>query len=70
MSTSPNLALRFSPVDKAALVELAERLSLNQTDVVRLLVREKLAILQGHDGRVYQEPLITIRPVDSPVGSR
>ncbi|MFT3892990.1 MAG: hypothetical protein QM730_15270 [Anaerolineales bacterium] len=47
----PNLVLRFSPTDKAALVELSQRLDLNQTETLRVLVRETLAILKERDAR-------------------
>ena len=51
-SNSPNLALRFSDLDKAALVELASRLHMNQTQTVRVLVRETLAILKERESLV------------------
>lgn len=66
MSNNPNLLLRLSPPDKAALVELSQRLDLSQTDIVRLLVREKLGVLKEHDGQADQAPLIIIRPMSSP----
>lgn len=46
---SPNVALRFNQLDKAALVELARRLQMNQTQTVRVLVREALAVLKEQD---------------------
>jgi len=49
MNLAPSLALRLAPVDKAALVELAARLQRSQTDTVRVLVRETLAILKEQD---------------------
>jgi len=51
-TNSPNLALRFSKLDKDALVELASRLQMNQTQTVRVLVRETLAILKERESLV------------------
>jgi hypothetical protein len=50
MQNSPNVAFRFSESDKAALKELAARLQMNQTNTVRALVRETLAILKEREG--------------------
>ena len=49
MANNPNLALRFDEPDKAALVELSQRLQISQTEVVRVLVRRTLAVLQKYD---------------------
>lgn len=51
MATGPSLALRFSELDKAALVELAARLDLNQTQTVRVLVRETLTVLKEREAQ-------------------
>ncbi len=50
-NNSPNLALRFSELDKAALVELASRLQMNQTQTLRSLVRETLAVLKEREAQ-------------------
>ena len=49
MAISPNVAVRFGELDKAALKELAQRLQRNQSDTLRLLVRETLATLKERD---------------------
>ena len=49
MTTAISLAMRLDPVDKAALVELSARLQRSQTDTVRVLVRETLAIIKEQD---------------------
>lgn len=49
MATNPNVIARFSDPDKAALRELAARLQRSQSDVLRVLVRETLVILQEQD---------------------
>ena len=49
MSLGPNVSMRFDELDKAALVELAARLRRSQTEVLRGLVRESLAILKEQD---------------------
>lgn len=50
MATSkPSVAMRFDKLDKAALVELASRLQMSQTQTVRVLVRETLAILKERE---------------------
>ena len=46
MAINPTLGLRLNPVEKAMLKELARRLQRSQTDTVRDLVRETLAILK------------------------
>ena len=49
MTISPNLSLRFSNEDKAALKEVAERLQMNQTQTIRVLVREVLVVLKDRE---------------------
>lgn len=49
MSANPSVGIRFSKLDKAALVELASRLEMNQTQTVRTLVRETLAVLKERE---------------------
>jgi len=49
MSLKPNIAARFNELDKAALVELTNRLQMNQTQVLRTLVRETLAVLKEQE---------------------
>jgi hypothetical protein len=39
----PSLAMRFDKTDKSALVKVASRMGLSQTETVRVLVRERLA---------------------------
>ena len=51
MATSPTLGIRLKPIEKADLLELAQRLKLNQTDTIRVLVRETLAILKEQDAK-------------------
>ena len=51
MAISPTVAVRFGELDKAALKELAKRLQRNQSDTLRLLVRETLAVLKENDGK-------------------
>lgn len=46
MTSSPSVTLRFNKADKAALVELAKCLQKNQTETLRVLVREKLAAIK------------------------
>jgi hypothetical protein len=53
--TNPNLALRFSQLDKARLVELSQRLEMNQTETIRVLVRGALEILKEQDAKPHQE---------------
>ena len=65
-TVGPNVALRFDKLDKAALVELSRRLQLNQTETVRVLVRESLAILKERESniptRTAQDATITPTP--------
>lgn len=49
MTVSANVAIRFNAPDRQALKELARRLQRNQSDTVRLLVRETLAVLKEQD---------------------
>ena len=49
MANSPNVAIRFGELDKAALKELATRLERSQSDTLRILVRETLAVLKERD---------------------
>ncbi len=51
MPTNPNVALRFNELDKAALVELANRLQMNRTETIRVLVREALAVLKEREAQ-------------------
>jgi hypothetical protein len=51
MTISPNLSLRFSNEDKAALAEVAERLRMNKTQTVRVLVREMLVVLRKRESQ-------------------
>ena len=71
MNISPSLALRLAPVDKTALVELAAHLQRSQTDTVRVLVREALAIIHEQDaakttGHDVQPAKKTMKPVNTP----
>lgn len=48
MAISPSLAIRFTKQDKQALREVATALCQgNQSETLRVLVREKLATLKG-----------------------
>jgi len=51
MAITPSVAIRLNDPDKAALRELAKRLQRNQSETVRVLVRETLAILREQDVR-------------------
>jgi hypothetical protein len=51
-----NIALRWSPEDKAALRELAQHVSRSQSDTLRQLVRGALAALQTESGQPSQQP--------------
>ena len=62
--TSANLALRFSPLDKSALVELSQRLEMSQTETLRLLVRETLALLKERDVKPVSTAVLKTRDVE------
>lgn len=49
MPTGANVAVRFDAFEKAALREVAERLHRNQSQTLRELVREALAVLREKD---------------------
>jgi len=51
MATGANVAVRFCELDKAALRELAQRLQRNQSDTLRILVRETLAVLKEREAQ-------------------
>ena len=51
MTPTTAIAMRLDPVDKAMLKELAARLKRSQTETVRVLVRETLAILKEQDAK-------------------
>lgn len=51
MASGANVAVRFSELDKQALMELAARLQRNQSDVLRILVRETLNVLREQDAQ-------------------
>jgi hypothetical protein len=51
MATGANVAIRFGELDKAALRELAQRLQRNQSDTLRILVRETLAVLKEREAQ-------------------
>jgi hypothetical protein len=51
MATGANVAVRFGELDKQALRELARRLQRNQSDTLRILVRETLAVLEERDAQ-------------------
>lgn len=52
MSPTPSLAVRLDPAEKAMLKELAARLRRSQTETIRVLVREALAILKEQDAKL------------------
>ena len=56
MANSPTVAVRFGKLDKAALMELAQRLQRNQSDTLRILVRETLAVLKERDAQDQTKP--------------
>jgi hypothetical protein len=60
-TTSPSVSLRFGELDKANLVELAERLQMNKTQLVRVLVRETLLILK-EQGEIVSIPVALQAP--------
>ena len=57
MRTNPNIALRFNELDKAALIELSQRLQMNRTQTIRVLVRETLAVLKEREAREQEKPV-------------
>jgi len=63
VSNNPNLALRFSPLDKAALVELSQLLKMNQTETLRLLVRETLVALKKRERKPVSTAILKTRDV-------
>lgn len=50
LNTGPT-SFRFTDVDKSALRELAERLRMGKTALIRALIHETLAILQERDAQ-------------------
>jgi hypothetical protein len=48
---NPSVGIRFNELDKAQLRELAARLNMSQSNVLRGLVRETLAILKEQDAK-------------------
>jgi predicted DNA-binding protein len=46
---TPNLSLRFSPQDKARLEKLSRRMRKNQSEVLRVLVRAGLEVMDEAD---------------------
>jgi hypothetical protein len=54
MPISANVVVRFNKLDKAALVELSERLQRNQSETLRVLVRETLAVLKEREAQQAQ----------------
>jgi len=62
--TSANLALRFSPQDKMALVELSQRLEMSQTETLRLLTRTALALLKERDVKPVSTAVLKRRAIE------
>lgn len=60
MTDSPNVALRFSDEEKAALLELAARFHRSQSSILRVLVCEAVAVLREQDKKI--ETKNAIRP--------
>ena len=54
MADSPNVSLRFSDEEKAALLELAARFHRSQTSILKVLVSEAVAVLHEQDARINQ----------------
>lgn len=61
-TTNPNVALRLNELDKAALVELSNRLQMNQSQTIRVLVRETLAVLKEREAQSTPVEPATPRP--------
>lgn len=63
MTTSgTNVAMRLSDEEKAALLELATRFHRSQTDIIRVLVTESLAVLKRQDAVQHILDLNKTRP--------
>lgn len=48
MPIPANVAIRFNKPDKAALIKVAFLMKKSQSELLRILVREKLAALEKH----------------------
>ena len=60
MSYNPQ-PIRFTPEERLMLQELARRLERNQTETVRILIREALAIIKEKDSREEKvDPLLRV----------
>ena len=57
MAVTPTVVIRMNDPDKAALLELATRLQRNQSETVRVLVRETLAVLKEQDAKKEQQKI-------------
>ena len=60
MAEGPNVSIRFDDLDKAALVQIAERLQRSQSEVLRGLVRETWKIMQEQS--IQSKPQKASRP--------
>ena len=64
MPIPPNIAIRFSEPDKAALIEVARLMQMSQSETLRMLVREKLEELNKNEQRAQEKeqrrPLVTL----------
>ena len=49
MPVAPITPIRLNPLDKAALMELAQRLQRNQSETVRTLIRTTLEVIKEQD---------------------
>ena len=61
MTDSPNVALRFSDEEKAALLELAARFHRSQSNILRVLVCEAVAVLREQDKQIEKQRAIRPR---------
>ena len=55
MTVPINISARFDELDKAALVEISNRLKRSQSEVLRGLVRETLKVLQEQESGLKAE---------------
>jgi len=62
MASGANVAVRFDDEEKAALLELATRFHRSQSDILRILVTESLAVLERQDAVQHILDLNKTRP--------
>jgi len=54
MAENPNVVVRFTDEEKAALVELAQHFHRSQTGILRALVTSAVAVLREQDALINQ----------------